>query len=163
IIRPMPSSGREGRPAVIGPAIIGSDRGMEKRCARALVPWSLVDHVLGLAGRRRGDDRRGPAIAGRRAAKRRASMASLSSHLAAHLAQVRREGLFKPERVLPPPQGPSVTAAPPAGQAPSVAINLCANNYLGPANHPRIVAAAHAALDRYGFGLSSVRFICGTQ
>ena len=90
-------------------------------------------------------------------------MASLSSHLAAQLDQVRREGLFKPERILLSPQGPSVTVAPPAGRAPSIAINLCANNYLGLANHPRVVAAAHAALDRYGFGLSSVRFICGTQ
>src|SRR5258706_11173061 len=90
-------------------------------------------------------------------------MPSLSSHLAAELDQVRREGLFKPERILLSPQGPSVTVAPPAGRLPTVAINLCANTYLGLANHPNIVAAAHAALDRYGFGLSSVRFICGTQ
>jgi glycine C-acetyltransferase len=87
---------------------------------------------------------------------------SLNQHLAAEIDTIRREGLFKPERTLLSPQGPAVTVD--AGQGrPAALINLCANNYLGLSNHPRIVAAAHAALDRWGFGLSSVRFICGTQ
>src|SRR5450432_1571905 len=90
-------------------------------------------------------------------------MASLASHLTAQLDEIRREGLFKPERILLSPQGPSIAVAGAAPRPAAAAINLCANNYLGLANHPRIVAAAHAALDRYGFGLSSVRFICGTQ
>jgi glycine C-acetyltransferase len=90
-------------------------------------------------------------------------MASLASHLTAQLDEIRREGLFKPERILLSPQGPSIAVAGAAPRPAAAAINLCANNYLGLANHPRIVAAAHEALDRYGFGLSSVRFICGTQ
>jgi glycine C-acetyltransferase len=90
-------------------------------------------------------------------------MASLASHLTAQLDEIRREGLFKPERILLSPQGPSITVAGASPRPAAAAINLCANNYLGLANHPRIVAAAHEALDRYGFGLSSVRFICGTQ
>ena len=71
---------------------------------------------------------------------------------------LRTEGLFKVERVLNTPQEMSVGQV---GVDP--AINLCANNYLGLANHPEIVAAAHAVLDDRGYGMASVRFICGTQ
>jgi glycine C-acetyltransferase len=67
-------------------------------------------------------------------------------------------GLLKRERVIGSAQGPVVTLA--DGRE---MINLCANNYLGLANHPAVVAAAHDALDRYGYGVASVRFICGTQ
>ncbi len=67
-------------------------------------------------------------------------------------------GLLKRERVIGSAQGPVVTLA--DGRE---MINLCANNYLGLANHPAVVAAAHEALDRYGYGVASVRFICGTQ
>src|SRR5580658_5871232 len=78
---------------------------------------------------------------------------------AAMLTDIRAAGLEKSERALTGPQGPSValreSAAPVA--------NFCANNYLGLSAHPRVIAAAHAALDAYGYGLSSVRFICGTQ
>src|SRR5260221_7165798 len=67
-------------------------------------------------------------------------------------------GLLKRERVIGSAQGPVVTLA--DGRE---MVNLCANNYLGLANHPAVVAAAHEALDRYGYGVASVRFICGTQ
>ncbi len=74
------------------------------------------------------------------------------------LAELDRAGLTKRERVLITPQGAQVGVT--AG--PSV-LNFCANNYLGLADHPELVGAAHAALDRWGYGLASVRFICGTQ
>src|SRR6201994_3746942 len=67
-------------------------------------------------------------------------------------------GLLKRERVIGTAQGPVVTLA-----DGSELINLCANNYLGLANDPAVLAAAHEALDRYGYGMASVRFICGTQ
>jgi glycine C-acetyltransferase len=67
-------------------------------------------------------------------------------------------GLLKRERIIGSAQGPIVTLA--DGRE---MVNLCANNYLGLANHPTVIAAAHGALDRYGYGLASVRFICGTQ
>ncbi len=74
------------------------------------------------------------------------------------LAQIRQSGLFKEERVLQSPQGARVALA--DGRT---ALNFCANNYLGLAAHSEVIAAARAALDRWGYGLSSVRFICGTQ
>jgi glycine C-acetyltransferase len=67
-------------------------------------------------------------------------------------------GLLKRERLIGSPQGPVVTLA--DGRA---MVNLCANNYLGLASHPDVLAAAHAGLERYGYGMASVRFICGTQ
>jgi glycine C-acetyltransferase len=67
-------------------------------------------------------------------------------------------GLLKRERIIGSAQGPVVTL-----EDGRELINLCANNYLGLANHPAVIAAAHAALDRYGYGMASVRFICGTQ
>ncbi|UCE01588.1 MAG: glycine C-acetyltransferase [Candidatus Latescibacterota bacterium] len=73
------------------------------------------------------------------------------------LREIRDAGLFKDERVLHSPQGAVIQV-----KARDV-LNFCANNYLGLANHPQIVAAARRALDTHGYGLSSVRFICGTQ
>jgi glycine C-acetyltransferase len=73
------------------------------------------------------------------------------------LEGIRSRGLEKPERFLASPQGAEISV----GGRP--VLNFCANNYLGLANDPRLVQAAQAALDRWGFGLSSVRFICGTQ
>lgn len=73
------------------------------------------------------------------------------------LDSVRQQGLYKRERVLSGPQGGVVRTDS------AEVVNLCANNYLGLANHPAIREAAHAALDRYGYGMASVRFICGTQ
>jgi glycine C-acetyltransferase len=83
---------------------------------------------------------------------------SFKAHLRGLLAQIEASGLTKRERVIVTPQGSSITVSGGAR-----VLNLCANNYLGLADHPQIVAAAHAALDRWGFGLASVRFICGTQ
>ncbi|RKF16261.1 glycine C-acetyltransferase [Roseovarius spongiae] len=78
--------------------------------------------------------------------------------IGARLDGLRDDGLYKTERVIASPQGGRVTLA--DGRE---AVNLCANNYLGLADDARIVAAAKKALDRYGFGMASVRFICGTQ
>jgi glycine C-acetyltransferase len=80
------------------------------------------------------------------------------AHLDAELAALRDAGLYKAERVLTTPQGALVTLA--DGRQ---VINLCANNYLGLSSHPAVIAAAHEALRSHGYGLSSVRFICGTQ
>ena len=79
-------------------------------------------------------------------------------HLNTELEGLRSAGLYKAERVLATPQGATVTTA--DGRS---VVNLCANNYLGLSAHPQVVAAAHAALESHGYGLSSVRFICGTQ
>lgn len=78
-------------------------------------------------------------------------------HLVRQLKEVQEQGLEKSERLLQSPQQPHLEVAQ------SKVLNLCANNYLGLANHPRIVAAAQKGLDDWGFGMASVRFICGTQ
>src|SRR5689334_15069753 len=83
---------------------------------------------------------------------------TLRDDLAARLDEIREAGLWKHEHLMSTPQAAHVGLD---GQ-PEV-LNLCANNYLGLASHPAIVEAAHEALDRYGFGMASVRFICGTQ
>jgi glycine C-acetyltransferase len=83
----------------------------------------------------------------------------LIKHLQSVLEDIRQQGLFKQERPLESPQGPSVHAQ----NWDEDLINLCANNYLGLANHPDMLAAAHEGLDSHGFGMASVRFICGTQ
>src|SRR5271170_4910625 len=82
-------------------------------------------------------------------------------HLSGTLAQIEADGLTKRERLIDGPQGGRIRVAGPNGTREMV--NLCANNYLGLADHPEVTAAARAALDRYGFGMASVRFICGTQ
>jgi len=81
----------------------------------------------------------------------------LRHHMRQQLADLQAAGLFKRERRIESPQGPVIRVA---GQE---VINFCANNYLGLANHPAVVEAAHAGLREFGYGLSSVRFICGTQ
>ena len=83
---------------------------------------------------------------------------TLLSELGDETEGLRESGLYKDERVIATPQGAAITVA----DGPEV-LNFCANNDLGLANHPALVAAAKDALDAYGFGLSSVRFICGTQ
>jgi glycine C-acetyltransferase len=85
-------------------------------------------------------------------------MDTLREQLERELAAIRDGGLLKDERVLTSPQGASVRLA--DGREVLV---FCANNYLGLSSHPEVIAAAHRALDSHGFGLSSVRFICGTQ
>jgi glycine C-acetyltransferase len=83
---------------------------------------------------------------------------TLRDDLVETLAEVREAGLYKSELEITTPQGAHVGVT---GRG--ELLNLCANNYLGLANHPAIVEAAHEALDRWGYGLASVRFICGTQ
>jgi glycine C-acetyltransferase len=82
----------------------------------------------------------------------------LLERLATELDALKSAGLYKAERVIESPQQAAVNL-----QGGREVINLCANNYLGLANHPELIAAAHEALDRYGYGMASVRFICGTQ
>jgi glycine C-acetyltransferase len=82
---------------------------------------------------------------------------SMRSHLDQQLQEIRDAGLWKPERVIESPQGANVAVME------KEVLNLCANNYLGLADHPEIVKAAKDALDRWGYGMASVRFICGTQ
>ena len=82
----------------------------------------------------------------------------LRAELSARLADMQATGVYKPERMLSTPQGTHVR-----DDAGREILNLCANNYLGLADDPRVVAAAHASLDRWGYGMASVRFICGTQ
>jgi len=83
--------------------------------------------------------------------------AAVRAELAATLTQIRDAGLYKTERQLTTPQSAHVATA--SGPV----LNFCANNYLGLADHPAVVAAAKSALDEWGFGMASVRFICGTQ
>ena len=80
------------------------------------------------------------------------------THLQAQLADIRKAGTYKNERVIATPQGTTIRVA--DGQP---VLNLCANNYLGLAQHPAVAAAAKAAIDEWGYGCASVRFICGTQ
>jgi glycine C-acetyltransferase len=82
---------------------------------------------------------------------------SVRARYASAVAEIRSAGLAKEERVLETPQGVHIRVA---GRQ---VLNFCANNYLGLANHPRVIAAARAALERWGYGMASVRFICGTQ
>ena len=88
-------------------------------------------------------------------------MYTLKDELTATLQEIRDAGLYKTERRLTTPQSAHVATA--AGPEPAPALNFCANNYLGLADHPVIIGAAKAGLDAWGFGMASVRFICGTQ
>jgi glycine C-acetyltransferase len=85
-------------------------------------------------------------------------LGDVRAQLAGELEAIRAEGLWKAERTITSPQDAHVRI----GDGREL-LNLCANNYLGLADHPALVAAAHDALERWGFGLASVRFICGTQ
>ena len=81
---------------------------------------------------------------------------TLKDQLADDLAALKTEGLFKAEAVISTPQSARIKVGD------QTLINFCANNYLGLADHPAMIAAAQQALDRWGFGMASVRFICGT-
>src|SRR3954471_24760561 len=83
---------------------------------------------------------------------------NLQQHLRSQLDEIQSAGLFKRERVITTPQDAHIRV----GDGKPV-LNMCANNYLGLAEHPEVIAAAHEALETWGYGLSSVRFICGTQ
>jgi glycine C-acetyltransferase len=85
------------------------------------------------------------------------------SFLQTTLSGIRQAGLYKEERVIVSPQSADIKVVYPEGQPPSEVINFCANNYLGLGSHPEVIAAAKRALDERGYGMSSVRFICGTQ
>ena len=80
------------------------------------------------------------------------------AHLEKTLSEIDVAGLTKRERLIATAQSAHIAVA--GGRE---VLNFCANNYLGLANHPALITAAHAALDRWGYGLASVRFICGTQ
>ena len=79
------------------------------------------------------------------------------------LNKIRESGFYKDERIILSDQKPGIRVSYPQDAPPREMLNFCSNNYLGLANHPRLIEAAKQALDRYGFGLASVRFICGTQ
>jgi len=83
---------------------------------------------------------------------------TVRDRLSRELSEIRSDGLYKPERILSSPQDAHIRV----GDADPV-LNLCANNYLGLAEHPDVIAAARDALEQWGYGLASVRFICGTQ
>ena len=85
---------------------------------------------------------------------------SMRAHLSRQLDEIREAGLFKQERVITTPQSARIRVE---TERAGDLLNMCANNYLGLANHPELVKAAQEALDRWGYGLASVRFICGTQ
>lgn len=90
-------------------------------------------------------------------------LGSMRDHLREQLAQIQEAGLYKHERVITSPQRARITvdeqSAPEIGEV----LNMCANNYLGLANHPELIQAARQGLEDWGYGLASVRFICGTQ
>jgi len=88
-------------------------------------------------------------------------MTPFLDHIQQTLTEIEREGLLKRERLIVTPQRPRIEIQ--ANGSRRALLNLCANNYLGLADHPEVIAAAHRALDTHGFGMSSVRFICGTQ
>ena len=83
---------------------------------------------------------------------------SIKQHLEQELDTIKAQGLYKEERIIVSAQGAEITLD--TGQT---VLNFCANNYLGLANHPEIIQAAKDTMDTYGFGMASVRFICGTQ
>jgi len=85
-------------------------------------------------------------------------LGTFKDHLQTELAAIRQAGMYKDERLLVSPQESHIKVAD-GGEV----LNMCANNYLGLADHPNVITAAHQALDRWGYGLASVRFICGTQ
>jgi len=83
---------------------------------------------------------------------------TLQPVLQKELAEIEQAGLFKRERIITTPQGADIKVS--TGDE---VINFCANNYLGLSSHPKVIEAAKKAIDQYGYGMSSVRFICGTQ
>jgi glycine C-acetyltransferase len=82
---------------------------------------------------------------------------NLVKRIAAEVEEIKASGLYKTERIITSPQGAEITVN---GKT---VLNFCANNYLGLSSHPKVIAAAHKAIDSHGYGMSSVRFICGTQ
>ena len=87
----------------------------------------------------------------------------MKDDLQRELASIREAGLYKEERFILTPQAADIRVEYPEGSAPKDVINFCANNYLGLSSHPKVIKAAREALDTHGYGMSSVRFICGTH
>jgi glycine C-acetyltransferase len=88
----------------------------------------------------------------------------IQQHLQSELQTIEDNGIFKSERIITSPQGAEITVnSPDGGTSGETVLNFCANNYLGLSSHPEVIQAAKDALDSHGFGMSSVRFICGTQ
>lgn len=87
----------------------------------------------------------------------------IKQHLTDELAAIDAAGLYKRERIITGSQQAEITVADPQGQGDKTVLNFCANNYLGLSNNPRLIEAAKRAMDTHGYGMSSVRFICGTQ
>jgi glycine C-acetyltransferase len=85
-------------------------------------------------------------------------MYTIQNRLASDLQEIKDNGLYKTERIITTPQGADIKTT--AGLE---VINFCANNYLGLSSHPKVIEAAKRAIDTHGYGMSSVRFICGTQ
>ena len=83
---------------------------------------------------------------------------NIKAHLQQEIEAIKAAGLFKEERIITSPQGAEITLN--TGQK---VLNFCANNYLGLSSHPDVIEAAKDTLNSHGFGMSSVRFICGTQ
>src|SRR5215813_2418902 len=81
----------------------------------------------------------------------------IQARLLKELEEIKASGLFKNERIITSPQGAEIVVN---GKT---VLNFCANNYLGLSSHPKTIAAAHRYIDSHGYGMSSVRFICGTQ
>jgi len=88
---------------------------------------------------------------------------SFVKRIAGELAEITAAGLLKSERIITSEQGAEITVKTADGKAQKKVLNFCANNYLGLSSHPRVIEAAHKTIDSRGYGLSSVRFICGTQ
>jgi glycine C-acetyltransferase len=90
----------------------------------------------------------------------------LLARLGTEIEEIKSAGLYKTERIITGPQGAEITVNArlndAVGQGKTV-LNFCANNYLGLSSHPKVIEAAHKAIDTHGYGMSSVRFICGTQ
>src|SRR5580700_6414583 len=82
---------------------------------------------------------------------------SFVNRISAELEEIRASGLFKTERIIASAQGAEIMVG---GKK---VLNFCSNNYLGLSSHPKVIDAAHRAIDHRGYGMSSVRFICGTQ
>ncbi|OUV54672.1 MAG: glycine C-acetyltransferase, partial [Flavobacteriales bacterium TMED113] len=85
------------------------------------------------------------------------TMLSFKKHLESSLEEIKKSGLYKDERLILSPQSTEINVKN------KQVLNFCSNNYLGLSSHPQIIEAAKFGLDKYGFGMSSVRFICGTQ
>ncbi|HRQ52444.1 MAG TPA: aminotransferase class I/II-fold pyridoxal phosphate-dependent enzyme, partial [Agriterribacter sp.] len=87
----------------------------------------------------------------------------LAERIRVELEAIRQNGLYKAERIIKSPQGADITVSVPGESGTKEVVNFCANNYLGLSSHPRVIEASKKYIDERGYGLSSVRFICGTQ